>query len=876
MSRLSKMSLKTIFEIVDLILKDNDIAYFCNDINIINEFMNEFNNKKNTQEKIKQFLIEREAYIDKEKLVLLLAENYRQRIEFNDSAIFKGGEPKNQSNKDFNIPENLYLQTKFKKLLKLLEGTEIILTVYLYDEQEERYKVKVIDSRKFTGKNNEQGLKNSKRFDAIEASFNGEGPIKEFGWEYIIQGIILSDLEHVFPSRKFGNRLRTMILENSIIKGGLKTVHELESLKTAENQEKYSYLLESVNFSEILSEIKITLKEYSEYIDIDKLLVIAAYRFNRLLEDGNVDSKDNIYVYNIIQKILESVKNSNTTISCKLENRLDQHTYENVYARYSVKDIKKCLSQFTDNVYVTTKEIEEYKNKVNNRELNLTQIEADKVDVIFSKQDLEEISTLSVENLIYVFRKNGWDTSKIIELYETNKISLDDVKYLKEHIDMSYIVNFKKLNSYYMQAEEKPEDEEILKAYNRYLGLYKEILISDKQQEDKEYLNLVMEQIIECFEGKEYEEAIKNYYTQGVITLGAIVEWSDKDIVTKLFDEGIINLEDIRKVGPKLGYDYMHNLYKILVYRPEIEYDKRIEYIESGLVDPEDVIKLYNYGLIMDDDLIKLAQKSVLSLEETQQNIDNRQLEDRIKTARAKALGWSDTNVLFHIDGLEKKQNQGVMYTGISDGNTQHKERLIINPTVRQEYIEKLGLYRIETECSEDNPFYHYEFYATPDESGAIGANSVIIAERYYQNKYDEKTFATSNATYFFKYKDFLVLSNLQKRDMIKEREGMVFRANHIIATNGKRGTWAENVLQNVLKLMLGADLVHLSEKERRKRITERMSQMYLREECDAILDLCKQIDFGEYNCRADGIQVMEKQINNRPSLNDGDDGYPR
>ena len=539
---------------------------------------------------------------------------------------------------------------------------------------------------------------------------------------------------------------------------------------------------------------------------------------------------------------------------------------------YSVREIKECLSRFCEGEYLTLAQINDYKQKINSFQISLIDIQPQHIDIVFSKEELEKISIMSVENLIYVYEKNKWDTSKIIELYEKEIIPLSYIEKIKYILDLSDYVNFQKLNEYYNTTQIDQENKEALEKYKNYLNLYKEIFITGKNKEEiEEYSSLVIEYLVENLEEKEYKEAIKKYYAEGLITLDSIVEWSDSDIITELFNEEKISLEDIRTVGVDLGYEYLNSLYTRLANSEDIEYDTRIKYIESGLISSEDVISLYQKGLIMDEDLLKLAQKAVIPLEEAKQVIDNRQLEDRIKTARAKAIGWSDSNLLFHIDGIEKKHTDGILYTNVFTESVR-KEKLIIDPSVRQRYIEMLGLYRIETDCSYDNPFYNYEFYATPDETGAIGANSVIIAERYFQNKDDERTFATNNATYFFKYKDFLVLSNLQKKDMIKERENIVFRTNHTIATNGKRGTWAENVLHNVLKTILGSDLANLSQREKRSKIIDKMSQMYLKEECEEILELCKKIDSGEYICRADGIQYGKAPNPVEPNIDYNDE----
>jgi len=861
MSRISNMKMIDILSQIDIILRDNDIIYFCKDMDIIKEFTDNFTIETNNQAELADFLVNHEKDFDKERLILLTVVNYKDNIKLLEEGISELEEILTNRRSREGLEEFAKINVKLndqkeqlKKAIKLGKGSTAIIPMYYYDENKKKFRIDVKDAREVIDGKSINASKYIKRFDNIDSSFKNAEVDDNLGLEYMLQSILLTDIFEVFPTQQFGNDIRTMLLENEVLNKGIISKEQLQELKTLKYYEEYANLIDNVSFHGMLTQIKETLREYAPYIDMEKLLLISAYRFEEALENDIITNNECINAKNILEEILLNIKDKKAHFSGELQMKSDD-SYELEEVTYEVKDIVECLARFTENTYVTKKEIKSYANMVNNKEITLSQIPYEYIDMIFSRSELENLSIQSPENLLTVYIKLGWDNSKILELYETGEIPLEYLKAIKERINLSDVVSFEKLNSYYKDMKENIEDEETLDGYQKYLNLYKEIFINEKNDEEiGANSTLLVEKMVEKFEGKDFNEAIKHYYIDGIITLDSIVEWSNSNTITELFEDGVLTLEDIRKIGTTLGYDYMHNLYTELVYRQDIEYDQRIEYIESGLVDKEDVINLYKNGLIMDEDLINIAHKAILPLDTAREIIDNRQLEDRIKTARVKALGWSDSNLLFNIDGIEKKHTDGVMYTNIFSEGTR-KEKLIIDPNIRQKYIEMLGLYRIETECSYDNPFYNYEFYATPDETGAIGVNSVIIAERYYQNKYDEKTFATNNATYFFKYKDFLVLSNLQKKDMMKERENIVFRANHTITTNGKRGTWAENVLHNVLKTMLGSDLAHLSKKEKRTKIIEKMSQMYLKEECKDILDLCKEIDSGEYICNNQGRQ---------------------
>ena len=108
---------------------------------------------------------------------------------------------------------------------------------------------------------------------------------------------------------------------------------------------------------------------------------------------------------------------------------------------------------------------------------------------------------------------------------------MEYIQELKEDIDLSGNISFEKLNEYYEQLKEEPENEELLKRYNRYSSLYKEILMSNEEKSNHNS-NGVMEQLIGELEGKEYEDTLEHYYKDGIITLESIAEWNNEDIKT--------------------------------------------------------------------------------------------------------------------------------------------------------------------------------------------------------------------------------------------------------------------------------------------------------------------------------------------------------
>ena len=852
MGRINKMSLKAIIAETDLMLRPNDIIYISNSEKIIDKYIELCKTAVSNGNEIKKLLIENDEHIDKERFILLTVKNYKENIKMLQKYIIdlKEQHSYEKSKESFERITDMYVQLhqqkeNLEKAIKLGKGIEAVYSSYYYDEKEKRYRVEVTDSRELIDGKKTNFSKALKKFDQVDLSFKGGKSEELLGMEYVLQSILLTDLYNVFPNEDMGNFIRTMILENQVISKGLKTKDQLELLKTTQTYKEYADLIDSVTFEGLFPYIKETLREYAEYIDMDKLLLISAYRFYEALENGYI--KENIHngVKEILQGILVNIKLNNSQISCELQNKKDD-TYELKKITYSVKDIKKCISQFASDRYISDNEIEEYREKVNSGEVDLIDILPEHIDIIFSQEDLEKLSILSTNNLLYVFNKLEWDNYKLVEMYEANKISLENIKELRENVDLSTVIDFNKLNTYYQNTKANPENKEILSRYENYLKLYREVFINGRNDEQIEKKSSdIVEKLAEMYEKEEYEENIKNYYKQGIITLQSIADWSNESLITKMFDEGLIKIQDMNNLAQdnKISAKCLTEVYSRVINNRDIDYNERISLIRFGYVKQSQIFDLYKSNLIFEEDLRKLAEEGFVKETEMKRLINSRTLQE---------LERNSAIVLKGLNSLTKKNND-IYYErdGIISGEHKTKStgKFIIDPNEREKFIRMLNAYKANTDLASDSPFYNYEFYVIPDESGTIGLNSVVIAERYYEDKDTETRFAMNNATYFFKYKDLMVLSNLRKSEMTKERENVVFTGNHVMANEKREGRWATSVIACVVKTMLSSDLKEYSKANQRKIIQQKLTEIYSADELVDILSMASDIDLGEHIC---------------------------
>lgn len=848
-TRIKDMDLEEILKCGEIKLKEFDIAYFCDDISIIEEFKKKFN-KKVYKEELYQFLIKNEKKLDKEKLVLINIYNYKDYIEeikrkfdfyLNKHDVFEVIDLNNKLQQEFKILEKYYELAKGRIKTKI--------PFYYYVEDEGRFRVKILDSTEFIDAKKIDRKQFVKRLDNIDSIFLQIDDDHTCGLEHVISSLLLTDLIEVFSDKDLGNHIKTMIIENEIIRKYGITEEELRDLRTAEDGNKYLKLVDSLKYKDMLVLTKSILREYAEYIDINKLLLISAYRVCEGLEKDLIYKDSLLKAKEVLKTILQNVPNNCELISCHLESKTNN---EIIDVNFSRTDIEKYLARFTSKTYLTIKEIEDYKRKIINKEINLTEIDSEYIDTIFSAKELEGLGVLSVENLKFVFERCKWDGTKLIELYEANVIPLSFIEEMKELVDFSEIVTFEKLDQYYNESKQNQNDEKISNKYEKYLDLYKEIFINGR---NKEYIienqNLIIMNLAEKLDKKEYIDSLKHYFEDNVLSLDIIAEWSGQDLIIELYNENLISLNDIeelvnRKIIPE---QCLSNIYENKIWDETLTEEERVDMLLTGYISKQTIEKLFGKTLINDSDLDKLIGKNIISSEDKQRIIDCFDIE------KAESEGNGDYLELIEEETIEETIFVGDRLKKISYGNTNNSKyninssqnsNLIIHPDARESLFYSMSAKKVRAIISEESPFKNYNFYIILGKDGKKHLNSPIIAERIYEDIDDEEKYATGNATYFFRYGDFLVLRNYLKKDeVVSAKNGVVYRAIHTIADGTKKGTWAASTIKNIIKVILESDLKEYKKEHQNLIAIEKMKDLYTLDELRKIFQIEEYIDSG-------------------------------
>ena len=854
MSNLKDMSLRKITDKIGLPIKDTDIRFFCNDYEIIDEFLNITSNG-NIDEKGIEFLIKHEDKMNKSKFILISLYNCQKSLEDIDQNLNIVKDYLSESNAKNNIRPsilsrgNLYdskievdiLKARITSTLSTIQsmgqGINTTIADVIHDEKANKYKLLVIDSNELINGVKKQSSKNENLFRNIDEAFKEyktRDKEKSYGFKMILCSLFFSDVEEIFVDREFGYNVLKMLLDNEIMKEQGITLDCLEKTRL-EHLEKYTEWRKNVKFRNLLPELEKVIKENIQYVKIDKLLLISAYRFQQVLEQEMIKGEDTIDykdVFEKIKKILDDMKCTNKVYPLHLQVMSKNPNVSDRYqtVEYSTKDIKNCLSRYTSKGFISIEHINKVKEDIKTGKITLNDINDEEIDKIFSKKELEEIATQNDENFIYVFQKLNWEKENIInkliskgncsdylldyfisegtlkekdiiDLYMKSIVTLEQIENLGERVDLSSKISAQRLNELYIKNKQGNENENTESEYDRYLALYKQVSQKWEKESKEEHSNILLEQIVEQIDGKKINKYLEEYFVQGVITADTIRSWCGIEKMDELtlncYQKKLINLDNIKELI-NTG-NISTKIIERIVTHSNTNYEQRMAIINEGVV-PEDIIfSMFRQNLIYRNDLEELSKHGI---------IDERNMKKCLNGLELKQLEANSGIVLEIGDGLQKIQIDNSIYSNNNSRSNQKKqEKIIIDPNEREMFFSLFGAVKPgKIRINSDSPFYNYEFYIIPDEENKISPESVVIAERIYEEKLrndcnsntdyldmkkkqtQKLTFATNNATYFFQYGDLMVLSNyLKKDDVIDEKANTVFKVNHNLATERAR-----------------------------------------------------------------------------------------
>ena len=914
-------------ENLDIVFKQPNIVEAIKGIPTMQKF-NEFYEKA-TNEDFYKFLLENKDDINCNKLIFLAALNikkYLDNIAFTIEGLKDRDMPKEQKILVIGSAIEVKKRTQkiYENILKRGRNVVSILTYTTFDPDTGEIKLDLKDSRDLFSAKKINKTRNQKRFDEIDQIFKDLDPEEGTGIEYVFKKMIFTDLLAVFSiepgegktDQFIGQSIISLVQDDALIRNKITTIKELKKIRSEGDIDTYFELVDKLDLDELLPNLKEEIRKNSYYLDIDKLLLVGAFRYQEELEENKpekliedlkkIDENFTVeYYFESMKKVLEvmrsSIKNKKSKIEDELQFRVEKDgkaDYEDYKVEYSIEDLDETIRRYIDGRYISRRDTEVIKQELLDGNMFKSQIDSRIFDLInLSNEEIETMMDHSLDNFLYGANKLKYNLEQIIKkhngndnipfeaiaisLYRTGKINFDNIvdlyarklidaeffKKFSEELSISSEITLKKIHQDYLNVKKLSGEVKIKKEQklDAIVDIYKAINLEEKSEEEREDIsNEIMYEIAEDFKD---EDDILFYYSKGLITLEIVAEWSGEEYIEKIFAEGKISkkdLMDLFKKGKISNRLIEENFLEEEKLGEDGAYDRLINLIYSGGISESKIVDLYLEGRIFDADFDEFLNKKIIShdkyfaakelrtLDKLEENSKIR-LSPRLKNIPDKK------SLLFDVaEKDEEEQEPEDWFSGGEEGS--RKKKLIIDPGIRYEFLKKLGAMQADViDIDEQNAFYNYDFFVIPNSMGEIDLDSVVIAERFYVDKETKDRFAVDNATYFFQYKDLMVNSNMSKNEMTKERDKIVFRASH------RSGVWAVSVLQKLAQTMLSTKFEECTTErekdERAEKVLDQLHRILTPKQIKDIIDLAGEIDDEEkytyeivdgYNSRKD------------------------
>lgn len=886
MDKYREVTIEDILNIKKIILTRDDIYRITQNQQTIKDYLKMHNKSEILEEEWYKFLIKNDEYINKENLVLIIMSRYSERLDRISGDIKLV--PKSDFDTRLRLQEEYNIITEeLIKLRQLAEKMkETVLCVMVYNRSLGQLKLDILNSKDLSNTKRKHN-KNYTKYKMIENDLATKSNHKN-GIDNILTIIENEDFKDSFINNEIGEAALFVIKQN--IANKVNKFKANRNTNVDEFTSKNNRTLSNMSPEEVVKGISAELIEYSEYIDLDKLLQYCAYRISEKLENGDTE---NILIYKkILSKIIKLIdkdKIAETYIKAKNDKEI----------KFTIEDIEECFKRINGENYISKLDIIKYRDSILTGNTNLNQIDSYTISLLeFSNDEIETMMDYSLDNFLYGADKLNYSLEQIIQkqndndnipfealaisLYRTEKINFENIldlyvrklisaeffKKFSEETNISSEISLNTINQRYLalkkSKEVKNEETEKLDAI---IDIYKILNIDGKSiEEQEEASNEVMYQIAEDFED---EEDILFYYNKGLVTLGIVAEWCGESTIEKLYNESKISKEDLINLSNhgKISGKFVEQI--LLV--DDMQYDELMDLIIRGSVSEQKIVDLYMQGKIFDVDFEEMLNNGIISHEEYFTATELRtqeKLEENSKIKLAPILKDIPDKKSLLFDVVEKEEGEPEDWFTGTDSEGTRNVKTLIDPGVRYEFLKMLGAMQAEVlDIDETNAFYNYEFFVIPNSNGEIDLESVVIAERFYVDKETKDRFATDNATYFFQYKDLMVNSNMSKNEMTKERDKIVFRASH------RSGIWAVSVLQKLAQTMLSTKFKECTtEKEKDERaemVLEQLHRILTPEQIKDILDLTGEIDDEEkytyeiidgYNTRKDSNKKISDE----------------
>ena len=485
------------------------------------------------------------------------------------------------------------------------------------------------------------------------------------------------------------------------------------------------------------------LRQIPDCINYEQLLLFSALVNKRKLElydcnqDEIKDAKEEMQaVKEILSKYIKGYKKSK--ISC-FETDTNNEEYRINYV-YTYEDLKNDLKRFVGNRYVSDNKIKFFRENVLSGKLLLSDFPKQVLDLLyFSEEEYRKVLELDEQNMIFylngknkeevnsfllgqenvsinllmsLFSNEKVERQDIINLFINGKINLASVQEFKDIAELEKGISNKQLYELYLNSKTENEDDK--KAFNRYVLLYREIILKGKSEEEvRETMNDFVTEIMEEYDIEDDEKFLEDFYNTGIISADILFEWGDQAFIDKLIVNNRLKRADIKKM-----------------------------YIEKNQKDRNKFILVLKRALSRMDNTEKLNYiYSVFDGDSTEETTAREELEQVLYMDSEKIYGSSNGS------GQRRRGN---------NTNRKNVRNYITMPRSRWKLISLLDT-NYESELLADS----HVIFKLPNAN-----NGEIVIEKLYEKKGDRIVPSYGQATYILSEEEFV------SNDIIIEENG--------------------------------------------------------------------------------------------------------
>lgn len=567
MKDINKMSIRELDEYLGLQIEYIDLPYIIKKDNIFKEVFEKLGKYYRKEgavpiDKLVDFLVENEKYVDKDRLILV---NYYEHIYVQEiqKTYIMPNEIKEL--KKFKIKTGKELQegiAKAKEAVELLRGKDVKFLEVLYPEEGES-NLKLLSSKEVLGES--LSLEEKKRERTTKKAMK-KLPKDAIVFMFMITNSSKINIDNdIYDISFLGQTILKAAAEKNFIRKGM-SKQEISSLYS--DQGLYNYILQHLDKFDG-EEIRQAIVGIEKYIDMNKLCLLTFAKLVDEMERGAI-------IYYKVGNHIELMLGPKSPYiafypSCA---RFGEYllAYFSIISKedtqvkfgdkiYTTQDAKEAMKKYINGIYMSDVCMEAQitqllKGEMKASNINLRILQYLKTYLI-DKRSVK--STNELKNMIDIGLLKEKD---ILKMYKDKKISIEDINQTRKGLDLEKVITssfilqeMDKLNSAQEENNQKKNQEE-KETIERYIELYKELYINGKAKHEIEKTG---EKLIEELNANQKEnnentvEKQEQLLDYGVLTEETYAILASKGIVKtndfmQMYQKNRINLDMIKQL----------------------------------------------------------------------------------------------------------------------------------------------------------------------------------------------------------------------------------------------------------------------------------------------------------------------------------------